>query len=97
MYRICPISLLLLPQANTAEPEFLGSTVQDGTSIRHPKIEHEDIGRKLIIKLARFLAVSGFSDDFYVLLRFENGSQSLPNDRVIISQENTYLLCYRIS
>jgi len=58
----------------------------------HLKIEQKDIRRKLVIKCAHFLAISGFGHDFYVLLRFENGSQSLPNDRVIISQENTYLL-----
>jgi hypothetical protein len=38
------------------------------------------------------LMFSGFTYDFYVFLRFENGSQSLPNDGVIISQENSYLL-----
>jgi len=46
-----------------------------------------------MIKLARFLAVSCFSYDFYVFLRLQNGSQSLLNNRLIISQDNRNLLC----
>ena len=46
----------------------------------------------LITELAGFFAISGFSYSSEVVLRFENGTQALPNDRVIVRYNHVYRL-----
>jgi hypothetical protein len=46
----------------------------------------------LITQLAGFFAISGFSYSSEVVLRFENGTQAVPNDRVIVPCDHLYLL-----
>jgi hypothetical protein len=36
--------------------------------LRHPEIEQENIGSKLMVELAGFLSISSFSYDLYVFL-----------------------------
>jgi hypothetical protein len=63
------------------------------TSYWHSQIEHEHVGRKLIIELASFFTISRFGHYFNIILRAENGSQPFPNGRVIVRNYYAYRLC----
>jgi hypothetical protein len=56
------------------------------------QIEQKNVGKELITELAGFFAISGFSYNSEVFLRFENGTQAMPNDRVIVRYNHSYLL-----
>jgi hypothetical protein len=60
--------------------------------LRHLQIEQKNVGKELITELAGFFAISGFSYNSEVFLRFENGTQAMPNDRVIVRYNHSYLL-----
>jgi hypothetical protein len=52
--------------------------------LRYPKIEQKNVGQELLTELAGFFAITSFSYNSEVFLRFENGTQALPNDRMIV-------------
>jgi hypothetical protein len=75
----------------TQPPKAVSDNLQ-AILLRHPEIEQKNVGQELLAELAGFFAITGFSYNFEVFLRFENGTQALPNDRVIVRYNHLYLL-----
>ena len=58
--------------------------------MRHCQVEQEDVGLDLAGQFDGLSAVAGFAHDFHVRLGFQQAAQTVPEDRVIVSDHDAY-------
>ena len=56
---------------------------------RHGEVEDDDVGDEFVSEDNGLLAIGGFADDFDVRFGSEEGAEALPDDGVIIGDENS--------
>ena len=56
--------------------------------VRHGQVEEENVGLDFGGKLYRLAAVAGFAHHFHVRLRFEQPSQAVAENRMIVGNDD---------